>query len=518
MRTMTGLRLFGLMCALVGCADPPPDDDLHHDEDIDPAFFHEEGGVVLKAAMSTVGELARSGACSTSPAQGLTLQIADEVACLRPGLFTRIDSLPNVTFSAGANPFLQPDAAASLESASRRVALHVNSTWRSVAQQYLLKSWEGRCGIRVAASPGRSNHESGLAVDVDEYESSVVRGALRDADLTWYCSETNGGRLSGCGDPVHFTNYGGEDLRASGVKAFQRLWNRNNPSDRIAEDGAYGPQTAERLRRAPLTGFASGANCGAAPPAPAPAAPTAAPAPAPADAGACDGMPVDGRCAGTVAQWCENGALKQNDCARSGQGCGYTGPQLGFYCLDAAAAPPPAEAPPAPENDDAAWNPDGACTPAPQVDFTPADTGGNAGEGVFDCVRRISRADENTMDCRYPEAGGAWYLTTFGGGSDTQPVSCGGRQADGRWFYAANAQRFPCGSRFKLRTGRGCVVVQVADSGPHVCVEDAAAGPIWDVSPVAARALTGSSQVGWSERVTVTSEPVSAATPLGTCR
>jgi hypothetical protein len=92
MRTMTGLRLFGLMCALVGCADPPPDDDLHHDEDIDPAFFHEEGGVVLKAAMSTVGELARSGACSTSPAQGLTLQIADEVACLRPGLFTRIDS------------------------------------------------------------------------------------------------------------------------------------------------------------------------------------------------------------------------------------------------------------------------------------------------------------------------------------------------------------------------------------------------------------------------------------------
>jgi hypothetical protein len=50
------------------------------------------------------------------------------------------------------------------------------------------------------------------------------------------------------------------------VLAFQRLWNRNNPKDRLAEDGAYGPQTEARLARAPSAGFAIGAcTAGAAP-------------------------------------------------------------------------------------------------------------------------------------------------------------------------------------------------------------------------------------------------------------
>jgi MYXO-CTERM domain-containing protein len=40
------------------------------------------------------------------------------------------------------------------------------------------------------------------------------------------------------------------------VRAFQRLWNTNNPGDRIGEDGAYGPMTEARLARAPAAGFA----------------------------------------------------------------------------------------------------------------------------------------------------------------------------------------------------------------------------------------------------------------------
>jgi hypothetical protein len=49
------------------------------------------------------------------------------------------------------------------------------------------------------------------------------------------------------------------------VHAFQRLWNRNHPSDTIAEDGAYGPMTAARIARSPSGGFAIGA-CGRATP------------------------------------------------------------------------------------------------------------------------------------------------------------------------------------------------------------------------------------------------------------
>jgi uncharacterized protein (TIGR03382 family) len=63
---------------------------------------------------------------------------------------------------------------------------------------------------------------------------------------------------------VHFDNTRAPDNRGLDVRAFQRLWNRNHPGDKITVDGAYGPQTAARLKQAPATGFAKGAQCRAA--------------------------------------------------------------------------------------------------------------------------------------------------------------------------------------------------------------------------------------------------------------
>ena len=63
------------------------------------------------------------------------------------------------------------------------------------------------------------------------------------------------------GDPVHFDHLGSADIRGKDTLAFQRLWNRNHPGDKIAEDGAYGPQTEARLKKSPATGFATGASC-----------------------------------------------------------------------------------------------------------------------------------------------------------------------------------------------------------------------------------------------------------------
>lgn len=62
-------------------------------------------------------------------------------------------------------------------------------------------------------------------------------------------------------DPVHFDHTASPDGRGQDVLAFQRLWNRNNPADHIAEDGDYGPQTEARLRKSPATGFPIGATC-----------------------------------------------------------------------------------------------------------------------------------------------------------------------------------------------------------------------------------------------------------------
>jgi hypothetical protein len=42
---------------------------------------------------------------------------------------------------------------------------------------------------------------------------------------------------------------------------FQRLWNRNNPTDTIAEDGQYGPSTESRLAKSPIGGFRLGPSC-----------------------------------------------------------------------------------------------------------------------------------------------------------------------------------------------------------------------------------------------------------------
>jgi hypothetical protein len=79
----------------------------------------------------------------------------------------------------------------------------------------VLYRWQGGCGIQIAAKPGQSNHESGLAIDVAYYD--YWRSALQNNGWRWY----------GSGDLVHYDYVaGGSDLRSANLKAFQRLWNR----------------------------------------------------------------------------------------------------------------------------------------------------------------------------------------------------------------------------------------------------------------------------------------------------
>lgn len=208
----------------------------------------------------TVGGAA-GARCSTTSVAPLSEQLVQEVQCLEPGRMRRIDDIAGVSLSDATFPFLQTPAADALERAVRRRGrtIYLNSGLRTLPAQYLLYQWyrRGRCGIGLAARPGRSNHESGLAIDIDDNGS--WRSALGAEGFSWLGSR----------DPVHFDYArGGADLRRLSVLAFQRLWNRNHPEDRIAEDGAYGPQTEARLSRAPAEGFRIGASCGGEPEAP----------------------------------------------------------------------------------------------------------------------------------------------------------------------------------------------------------------------------------------------------------
>jgi hypothetical protein len=194
-----------------------------------------------------------TGTCSTAVVLGLSKQISDEISCINPtGLVRFTPSTKIQVTSSAVLPYLGKNAKTALEGVTTTV--QINSAFRTVAQQYLLYRWKaaGRCGIAAAATPGRSNHESGRALDVQNY--SAARSALTARGWTWF----------GSGDPVHFDHLGSADIRGLDVRAFQRLWNRNNPTDKIAEDGAYGPQTEARLKKAPATGFAQGAGCVAA--------------------------------------------------------------------------------------------------------------------------------------------------------------------------------------------------------------------------------------------------------------
>lgn len=210
----------------------------------------EDGYGVTRSEVS-VSAYTSSG-CSTSVVIGLSKQIAEEIGCMNPGSFVAFEPSANLQITSSAVlPYLHAAAATHLEQVAASRVVRVNSAFRTVAQQYLLYRWYqlGRCGISAAARPGRSNHEGGRALDLANYSALISAMAAK------------GWSHNVPGDPVHFEHLSSPDLRGRDVLAFQRLWNRNNATDPIAEDGLYGPQTEARLRSAPATGFSTGASC-----------------------------------------------------------------------------------------------------------------------------------------------------------------------------------------------------------------------------------------------------------------
>jgi MYXO-CTERM domain-containing protein len=244
------LRRFAVLAlfSVTACVNPAEDDaDDVHEEPVGEVSSALVGSDPVSSAVTQ--------ACSTTAVKGLATQLVDEIQCLRPNTMKKIDGTPGLALGAAVFPYLQTPAANALIAAqkARGVTMSINSGLRTLPQQYLLYRWyqTGRCGIGLAARPGTSNHESAVAVDINDNAS--WRTAMQGKGYRWL----------GANDPVHFDYTGGGtvDLRGLSVKAFQRLWNRNNPTDLIAEDGSYGPATEARLAKSPVGGFPKGASC-----------------------------------------------------------------------------------------------------------------------------------------------------------------------------------------------------------------------------------------------------------------
>jgi len=203
----------------------------------------------------TVQDAINAG-CSTTAVAGLNKQLVFAInTCYHSGVLQDISSTPKVIFGSAVFPYMQQNAKTSFNkamTASSRT-LTMNSAYRTLAQQLMLYKWylAGRCGISLAAKPGTSNHETGIAFDCND--GSSWQSHFSQYSFKWLGSQ----------DPPHYdyTGSGNVEIRPSSIKGFQRLWNTNNPNDRIAEDGLYGPDTESRLLKSPAGGFAQGIAC-----------------------------------------------------------------------------------------------------------------------------------------------------------------------------------------------------------------------------------------------------------------
>lgn len=187
--------------------------------------------------------------CSTAGVRGLDLQLIAEMNRLQPGVLSSFDN-SLIALGAGAHDSLQVAAMKALQRAvqKRGVKLQVNSAYRTIAQQFVLRNHfeNNRCGITAAADVGKSNHNGALAIDIED--NVGWRSYLESEGWDWI----------GSFDEVHFDYRGSGtmDIRPLSVRAFQSLWNLNNPEDKIVEDGVWGPGTRARLLKTPVTGFA----------------------------------------------------------------------------------------------------------------------------------------------------------------------------------------------------------------------------------------------------------------------
>lgn len=194
--------------------------------------------------------------CSTASVKGLSRQIIAQSRCLDGAALVALPERPNLKIGSGVWPYLQASAQRRLVKvldAHPQQTMQLNSVLRTLAQQYLVWRWgaKKRCGVQLAANPGTSNHERGLALDVSEPQ--LWRKALEAQKFTWM----------GKADRVHF-DYSGDgrvSQKVIDVLAFQKLWNLNHPKERLGETGRFDASTQRRLSQSPPDGFAQSAHC-----------------------------------------------------------------------------------------------------------------------------------------------------------------------------------------------------------------------------------------------------------------
>ncbi len=180
---------------------------------------------------------------TTNLLNAIDKQLIAEMLDLAPGALVDISKMPGLVLAdSAAHPYLVPAAAKALQKviASGGMEMTANSIYRTLAQQMLLWQNMKLFGI-VAAPPGDSNHNGGLALDLE--------------NPYWWelFLRVQGWKKLGDWDRMHF-DYPGQGIRELSIKAFQRLCVKNGIS--LSVDGGLGDRTMAALRQTPIEGFA----------------------------------------------------------------------------------------------------------------------------------------------------------------------------------------------------------------------------------------------------------------------
>jgi hypothetical protein len=125
-------------------------------------------GDMLGVRGSFAGLLQDAPRFSTAVVNGLSQQLIYQLQLMMPDAFVNFDDL-NVDLLDAAFPYVQSPAKQPLQRAiqDRGQTMQVNSAYRTIAQQMLLYN-DRFNNPNPVAPPGASNHQTGLAIDIED--------------------------------------------------------------------------------------------------------------------------------------------------------------------------------------------------------------------------------------------------------------------------------------------------------------------------------------------------------------
>ena len=193
----------------------------------------------------------------TLPARGLDRQLFWQFNQLSRNLLVSIEDLnikPGDSPGDSLFPYVQTSVKKALEIFLKDYGkpLTIINAYRSVVAQTVLYNNQDSSVGNVANPPGKSNHQNGASLDIEEWE--LVKDSITQPKYGW---EWTYGR----GDPAHFDYFKDiQDIKDDTIKAFQILWNKANlESEPLVVDGDIGDlsvsKTLKCINNSPAEGF-----------------------------------------------------------------------------------------------------------------------------------------------------------------------------------------------------------------------------------------------------------------------